>query len=101
MTSDELHAIWREADRAAIEARRAYEAALRAEHPVQPGDLLTATDGREALVMALEIYYGNARPVAIIRKKDGTFGSARATMWLDKWANARVTRPAPAPESRP
>lgn len=91
-TLADLRAAMSAAANAYGKAKLEYENALIKAHPIQPGDILTASDGQEALVRTLFMEYGIVKIAACHRKKDGTFGDRLASLWRTEWENMKITK---------
>lgn len=79
-----------EAKREWEEHVRAYEAALCKAFPFKVGDVIKSSKGLVARVERIFCWYGRAKMVAVLRKKDGTFGVREASLWRQEWANPKI-----------
>lgn len=66
-------------------------AALRARHPLQPGDVLRNTEGREARVSRLVVLYGAVKVFGHHRLKGGDFSGHERELWKHDWGVKNVT----------
>jgi hypothetical protein len=86
----------KEAERTAEQAWRAAAAALhdamKAAHPIQPGDILTSKAGKRALVKYLIVKYGGVEPVGLFARKDGTWSTVERVLYGFDWHNAAVSK---------
>ncbi|MDE2104461.1 MAG: hypothetical protein KGL39_44915 [Patescibacteria group bacterium] len=89
-TIEELADEYAKAERAASKARNSLYQAVKAAHPFQPGDIISASNGDVAKVIGLKMHEwkpNTAECIAVLRKIDGTFGTRRAPMRRTEWDN--------------
>ena len=87
--ADRLAVLAKDAATAARDAKEIYNAARCAAHPFQSGDIIKHPDGSLAKVTHLTVdWLDGIMVIAVMQKKDGTFGRRTTPQYDDGWRGA-------------